>query len=88
MGCNAIKKGQKKEKLQRDLAEYLTRRGAMRLANKLQLYWSQRGYPAARFWPEPIEERFDKVGTYEVYRVMSNLVNGKPPVTIPERYSV
>jgi hypothetical protein len=28
--------------------------------------------PAARFWAEPIEERFAKVGTYEIYRVESN----------------
>ena len=37
------------------------------------------GFPAACFWAEPIEERFDKVGTYEIYRVVSNLVNGLPP---------
>jgi hypothetical protein len=27
----------------------------------------------------PVEERFPKVGTYEIYRVDSNLVNGLPP---------
>jgi hypothetical protein len=36
-------------------------------------------FQAARFWAEPIEERFDKVGTYEIYPVASNLVNGLPP---------
>jgi hypothetical protein len=33
----------------------------------------------ARLWAEPIEERFDKIGTYEIYQAMSNLVNGSPP---------
>jgi hypothetical protein len=28
---------------------------------------------------EPIGERFAKVGTYEIYPVESNLVNGLPP---------
>jgi hypothetical protein len=27
------------------------------------------GYPAARFWTEPLDERFAKIGTYEVYQV-------------------
>jgi hypothetical protein len=26
-----------------------------------------------------VGERFEKVGTYEIYRVVSNLVNGLPP---------
>jgi hypothetical protein len=33
----------------------------------------------ARFWAEPIEERFAKVVTYEIYRVVCNLVNALPP---------
>jgi hypothetical protein len=37
------------------------------------------GYPAARFWMEPVDERFAKIGTYEVYQVKCNLVNGLPP---------
>jgi hypothetical protein len=57
----------------------LDKRGAMALAKRLETYWHERGYPAARFWAEPIPERFDKVGTYEIYRVVSNLVNGLPP---------
>jgi hypothetical protein len=36
-------------------------------------------YPAARFCIEPIDERFEKIGTYEIYRVDCNLVNGIPP---------
>ena len=28
---------------------------------------------------EPVDERFAKVGTYEIYRVVCNLVNGLPP---------
>ena len=57
----------------------LTKAGALRLARQLQKYWHDLGYPAARFWTEPVEERFAKVGTYEIYRVLSNLVNGLPP---------
>jgi hypothetical protein len=57
----------------------LDQKGAMSLAKRLQAYWHELGYPAARFWAEPIEERFAKVGTYEIYRVASNLVNGLPP---------
>jgi hypothetical protein len=59
--------------------EMCNRRGAMALAKRLERYWHERGYPAARFWAEPIDERFDKIGTYEVYRVASNLVNALPP---------
>ena len=59
--------------------DMLSQRGAMRLANRLQKYWHDRGYPAARFWADPIDERFSKVGTYEIYRVLCNLVNGLPP---------
>jgi hypothetical protein len=57
----------------------LTKAGALRLARQLQKYWHDQGYPAARFWTEPVQERFAKVGTYEIYRVVSNLVNGLPP---------
>lgn len=61
---------------QRDM---LSRSGAMALARRLEDYWHARGYPAARFWAEAIDERFSKVGTYEIYRVVGNLVNGLPP---------
>ena len=57
----------------------LSRRGAMALAKRLERFWHDLGYPAARFWAEPISERFAKVGTYEIYRVVCNLVNGLPP---------
>jgi hypothetical protein len=57
----------------------LNKQGAMALARRLERYWHKRGYPAARFWAEPIAERFAKVGTYEIYRVASNLVNALPP---------
>jgi hypothetical protein len=40
---------------------------------------ADQGYPAARFWTEPLDERFAKIGTYEVYQVKCNLVNGLPP---------
>jgi hypothetical protein len=59
--------------------DMLSRRGAMRLARRLEKYWHDKGYPAACFWAEPLEERFAKVGTYEIYRVVCNLVNGLPP---------
>src|SRR5262249_2890886 len=62
-----------------DSAEMLSQRGAMKLARRLERYWHERGYPAARFWAEPVDERFSKIGTYEVYCVASNLVNGLPP---------
>jgi hypothetical protein len=51
----------------------------MALARRLQRYWEERGYPAARLWTEPVGERFAKVGTYEIYRVVCNLANGLPP---------
>jgi hypothetical protein len=57
----------------------LSQQSAMALAKRLERYWHERGYPAARFWAEPIDERFAKIGTYEIYRVVSNLVNGLPP---------
>lgn len=57
----------------------LDQRGAMALAKRLERYWHARGYPAARFWAEPVDERFPKVGTYEIYRVVSNLIDGLPP---------
>jgi hypothetical protein len=59
--------------------DYLTKRGAMGLAKQLERFWHDRNYPAARFWAEPIDERFAKVGTYEIYRINCNLVNGLPP---------
>jgi hypothetical protein len=59
--------------------ETLSQKGAMALAKRLEQFWHGKGYLAARFWAEPIGERFDKVGTYEIYRVVSNLVNGMPP---------
>ena len=70
----------KGEKKKTEFAETLSQKGAMELAKRLEHYWHLQGYSAARFWAEPIGERFEKVGTYEIYRVVSNLVNGKPPV--------
>ena len=57
----------------------LNQQGAMALAKRLERHWHDRGYRATRFWAEPIDERFAKVGTYEIYRVVCNLVNGLPP---------
>jgi hypothetical protein len=45
-------------------ADKLIQRGAMRLARRLEKYWHDQGNPAARFWAEPVDERFSKVGTY------------------------
>ena len=60
-------------------SDTLNQKGAMDLAQRLERFWHKEGYPAARFWAVPVEERFPKVGTYEIYRVDSNLVNGLPP---------
>ena|SRR5882757_9756692 len=62
-----------------EAAEMLSHKGAIALAKRLESYWHIRGYVTAHFWAEPIEERFDKVGSYELYRVASNLINGLPP---------
>jgi hypothetical protein len=57
----------------------LNQKGAIALAKKLEAFWHGKGYLTARFWAEPVGERFDKLGTNEIYRVASNLVNGLPP---------
>jgi hypothetical protein len=57
----------------------LSQQGALGLAQRLERYWHDRGYLAARFWTEPVNERFAKIGTYDLYRVACNLVNGLPP---------
>ena len=61
------------------VVDTLNRDGAMALAKRLEKYWHDQGYPAARFWTEPVDERFEKIGTYEIYQVKCNLVNGLPP---------
>jgi hypothetical protein len=60
-------------------SETLSLRGSLALAKQLERYWHERGFPAACFWAEPIGERFEKIGTYELYRVACNLVDGLPP---------
>ncbi len=67
------------KELDSDFPESLSQKGAMALAKRLELYWRKNGYTSARFWAEPIGERFEKVGSYDIYRVTSNLVNGLPP---------
>jgi hypothetical protein len=57
----------------------LSQRGAMALARRLGRYWHDLGFPAARFWAEPIQERVTKIGTYEIYCVKCNLMNALPP---------
>jgi hypothetical protein len=61
------------------IKEVSNQKGAIELAKRLEQYWHGRGFPAARFWAEPISERFEKIGSYELYRVASNLVDGLPP---------
>jgi hypothetical protein len=56
-----------------------TRDGEMAIARRLQQFWHDQGHPAVHFWVEPIVERLAKVGTYELYRVNCNLINGLPP---------
>jgi len=65
--------------LERTPADTLSQKGALALAKRLQDYWHAEGFHAVRFWTEPVGERFSKVGSYELYRVACNLVNGKPP---------
>jgi hypothetical protein len=62
------------------ISETLNRTGATALARRLEDFWHHRGYPTARFWAEPISERFQKIGTHELYSVACNLINGLPPV--------
>jgi hypothetical protein len=57
----------------------LSRDGAMALARQLQQYWHDKGYPAARFWAEPVGERFAKVGTYEIKSGGVQSRDGLPP---------
>ena len=57
----------------------LSRRGAAELAKRLQEYWHGCGYSAARFWTEPVVERFGKLGTHEIHCVRCNFVDGLPP---------
>ena len=63
----------------RTAPDSLNEKGAIALAKRLEAYWHQEGYPGARFWAEPIGERFAKIGTHDLYRVACNLVNGLPP---------
>jgi hypothetical protein len=71
--------GQSAPKPKGPVLETLSHPGALVLAKQLEKYWHDKGYPAARFWAEPIGKRFEKIGSYELYRVASNLVNGLPP---------
>ena len=62
-----------------ETGDTLSRKGACKLARRLQEHWHRRGYTAARFWVEPITERFGKLGTHEIHRVVCNFKNGLPP---------
>jgi hypothetical protein len=59
--------------------EHTNRHGAMKLAKRLERYWHERGYYSARFWAESVDERFEKIGTHELYRMVCNLIDGMPP---------
>jgi hypothetical protein len=48
-------------------------------SQKTRRYWHSQRFPAARLWAKPIGERFEKIGSYELYRVASDLVNGWLP---------
>jgi hypothetical protein len=76
-GCSSLEAANTNERS--GDADSLSRKGAMALTKHMETYWHERGFPAARFWAEPIEERFPKLGTYEVYRIVCNLVNGLSP---------
>jgi hypothetical protein len=51
----------------------------MALAKRLQDFWQCRRLCGRAVLGRPVAERFAKNGTYELYRVASNLVNGMPP---------
>jgi hypothetical protein len=74
--ANSVSKGTPPTTAPRDT---LGQKGAIALAKRLQAFWHGKGYLTARFWAEPVGERFEKLGTNEIYRVASNLVNGLPP---------
>jgi hypothetical protein len=38
------------------IVDTLNRDGAMALAKRLQQYWHDQGYPAARFWTGPLND--------------------------------
>jgi hypothetical protein len=61
----------------------LSQTAALALAKRLEGFWHDRGHPTARFWTEPVGERFTKIGTYDLYRVKCNLING-----LPQTYSI
>ncbi|MCK1737486.1 hypothetical protein IVA79_26760 [Bradyrhizobium sp. 138] len=60
-------------------ADWLSKQGARALAKLLEAYWHGERYPAARFWAEPVDERFSNIGTYEIYRIACDLINGLSP---------
>jgi hypothetical protein len=65
----------------------MSRHGAAKLARRLEDYWHARGFLSVRFWAEPYKERFDKIGSYEIYRVRTNLVNGLPREAVQKKKS-
>jgi hypothetical protein len=44
----------------KDELDTLYRDGDIALAKRLQQYWHDQGYPTARFWTEPLDERFSE----------------------------
>lgn len=58
---------------------YLDLNGAYKICKKIEEYWHKRGFKQVMARPYPIEERFVKVGTYQLYGVETNLVGGLPP---------
>ncbi|WOH59915.1 hypothetical protein [Bradyrhizobium sp. BWC-3-1] len=68
-----------KDQCVRSRSDWLSKQGARALAKLLEAYWHGERYPAARFWAEPVDERFSKIGTYEIYRIACDLINGLPP---------
>lgn len=59
-------------------AGFLNLVGAKQLATRLESYWHERGYIRVRFFPVPVDERFEKVGSYEIWQVRHNFLGTKP----------
>jgi hypothetical protein len=56
-----------------------SREGATLLAAELTEWWTNRGFPQAKFWPMQRTNRHGHSNHEPLWGVVSNLVNGLPP---------
>jgi hypothetical protein len=61
------------------VVDTLNRDGAIALAKRLQQYWHDQGYPAARFWTEPLDERFAKIHLVSSRNIHRNAGGSRRP---------